>query len=897
MTSLLATLRRFLRISAHRDVAATLAFQSADNSRSVSEANEALDKDNTAVKAVAPSAIGDLASEYGRVVAGYDEMLAPDGTVRPHWQTLVNFLQKQGADRGHATTERIQRRIVENGLTLDSFADPDNAEQPWHLDLVPFILSSEEFAFLENACKQRISLYEALLNDLYGEQQLLADNLLPSGLVFNDPTFLRPLHGIGFDVPRLTFLALDFARDDQGRWHIIDTHAETLAGHGYALANRVVHAEVCSQLFRACNSRRISGFYQELAQELSSRAGSSASNIAILGPSPDHETYLSHAYMARYLGYLLIEGADLKVVGDQVFHKTLAGLQQIDLLVRAVEGGKSDPLELDPSGFLGPAGLVESIRQHPPLMANTLGTAIVENRGLPAYLPALCERLLGDELIIPDSPRVWLGEAEARKQVLADFDSYLIRSAYEATARPGHAESARSPAELEEVSRAALIQELELNGASYVAQEAMSLATAPVWTADGLQPKPAAIRLFAANTANGVIVMPGGLAMVLDENKAVGLTSHAGLSSDVWVLSTEPQGPHYSRWRISEEESQVQRVGARLPSRIADNLYWLGRYVERADWTMRVMRNALNRGDEDLRPIRRTEAAENAIGIIESKWADHTANGANGAEITLEDRIEELFSAGGNPYGIRTTFQNIRRLARQTRDRLSLDSWRLLNDLTSREPTPATGDAAAQLVDRLNGRIAQLAAFNGLMHENMTRNFGWHFMDLGRRLERASQMAELLRRILVESFDESEETERLAFLLETADSFMTYRSRYRFAPTFPLVLDLLLIDEQNPRSLAYQLRAVSEHMTRMPQASMDAVRTPEQRLALDTLTQVRLADIETLRRSDDSGLRTELAALLDDLLAKLPELSDTISRRYFSLTEDQPQRVHTRLLP
>ncbi|MEM9360054.1 MAG: circularly permuted type 2 ATP-grasp protein, partial [Pseudomonadota bacterium] len=187
-----------MRISADRDVADTLAFHSADNSRSVSEAIEALDNDNTAIKANAPAAIGDLTSGYGRNIAGYDEMLAPDGSVRPHWQTLVSFLQKQGADRGHATTERIQRRIVENGLTLDSFADPDNADQPWHLDLIPFILSSEEFAFLENACIQRISLYEALLNDLYGEQQLLAENLLPSGLVFNDPTFLRPLHGIPF---------------------------------------------------------------------------------------------------------------------------------------------------------------------------------------------------------------------------------------------------------------------------------------------------------------------------------------------------------------------------------------------------------------------------------------------------------------------------------------------------------------------------------------------------------------------------------------------------------------------------------------------------------------------------------------------------------------------------
>ena len=895
---MLATFLAFLPILSARDVAEPLALDPADNCRSVSEAIEAVDNKKTAVAA---ADLSGLLSGYGSAVTGYDELVAPDGSIRPHWQPLIAFLDKQGAAKSHATSERIQRRIVENGLALDGFSDPDNAEQPWHLDLIPFVLSSAEFSLLEQACIQRAHLYEAILGDLYGKQQLLAEGLLPPGLVFNDPAFLRPLHGIGYDVPRLTFLALDFARDKDGQWHVIDAHTETLAGHGYALANRVVLADVCSQLFRLCNSRRISAFYQELAQELTTRAGSNASNIAILGPSPDHETYLSHAYMARYLGYLLIEGADLKVVGDQVFHKTLAGLQNIDLLVRAVEAGKSDPLELDPGGFLGPSGLVQSIRRNPSLMANALGTAIVENRGLPTYLPALCQHFLGEDLVIPDTPRIWLGEAEARQQVIADFDSYLIRSAYEATARPGHAERARAPAALEDVSRVALISELELNGASYVAQKGMPLATAPVWTAQGLSPKPTAIRLFAVSAADGVVVMPGGLAMVVDQDNSVGLTSHAGQSSDVWVTGTEPQGPHYSRWRISEEESQVQRVGARLPSRIADNLYWLGRYIERADWTMRVMRNALNRGDEDLRPIRHTGAAESAIGIFESKSAEHAggepANETDRQAASLEDRIEQLFSATRNPYGIRTTFHNIHRLARRTRDRLSLDAWRLLNDLTSRQASFATGGDSAQLVDRLNSQLAQLAAFNGLMHENMTRNFGWHFMDLGRRLERASQMAELLRRILVEIFDEREETERLAFLLETADSFMTYRSRYRFAPTFPLVLDLLLIDEQNPRSLAYQLRTISDHMTRMPQASTDAVRTPEQRLALDTLTKVRLADIERLRIADSASNRSELAALLDDLLAKLPELSDTISRRYFSLTEDQPQRVHTRLLP
>lgn len=895
----LATLSRFLRICSGNGSADARTIAPPGAGYSLSEAIGRLDSKKIAGPDVAGNGLSNVISEYRRGLTGFDEMVLPNGSVRPHWQTVMSFLDSQGPQRAHTITERIQRRIVENGITLDSFSDPDNAEQPWHLGLLPFVISSEEFALLKGAVVQRMRLYEALLEDLYGEQNTLAEGLVPPALMFNDPSYLRPVHGIQTDVPRLTFLALDFARDSSGNWHVIDTHAETLAGHGYALANRVVLADVCSRLFRDCNARRISSFYQDVATELAARTGNSAPTIAILAPPANHETYLSHAYMARYLGYLLIEGSDLKVVGDEVFQKTLAGLQPIDLLVRAVEAGKSDPLELDPNGFLGPPALVQSVRRNPSLIANALGTAVIENRGLAAYLPALARHLIGEELALPETDRMWLGAAENRRQLDGNIDDYLIRPAFEATARPGHARVAQRFGDLDERSRNALKEELELNGAAYVAQRQVPLATAPAWTAQGLEAKPTAIRIFAAATNGGHIVMPGGLAMVVEQANAAGLTSQAAQSSDVWVLGREPQGPHYSRWRISEEESQVQRLGARLPSRIADNLYWLGRYVERADWTMRVMRNALNRGDEDLRPVRRTDAAENAIGIIEAKWSEMADAAANSDdEPTLEDRIEDLFSTGGNPYGIRTTFQNIRRLAGQTRDRLSLDAWRLLNDLTShaRKMEPA-GDVTADLVDRLDTRIAELAAFNGLMHENMTRNFGWHFMDLGRRLERATQMSELLRRILVSRFDESEETERLAFLLETADSFMTYRSRYRFAPTFPLVLDLLMLDETSPRSLAYQLVAISEHMTGMPQASMDAVRTPEQRLALNALTQVRLADIDSLRLADADGQRSDLARLLDALLTMLPELSDTISRRYFSLTEEQPHRVHTRLVP
>jgi uncharacterized alpha-E superfamily protein len=502
--------------------------------------------------------------------------------------------------------------------------------------------------------------------------------------------------------------------------------------------------------------------------------------------------------------------------------------------------------------------------------------------------------------LIPDSQRLWLGDIAARELFGQNYPSYLLRPAFEPTARPGHASPGQNLGALDDKTRAGILQDVELNGARYVAEMAAGFATAPSWSDGGLTPEPYALRIFVAATEDGYQVMPGGLALTIDSGVAVSLSAPRADSRDVWVAASEPQGPHYSRWRLSEEETQVQRLGSRLPSRIADNLFWLGRYVERADWTMRVMRNALSRGDEDLRPIRRGEAAANAIDIIVQKGRTRSKTETQPAERTLEEQIEDLFSSTANPYGILTTFQNIRRVARQSRDRLSLDSWRLLSALTIEHragDTVGSHDPAIELVERLDRRIAELAAFNGLMHENMTRNFGWRFMDLGRRNERALQLAELLRRLLVTPHDETDETDRLAFLLETADSFMTYRARYRFAPTFPLVLDLLLVDETNPRGIAFQLVEIQDHIVELPKASQDAVRTPEQRLALDLLTQVRLADIDVLRHLDENRERSELRIALDDLIVGLPRLSDIISRRYFSLTEEQPQRVHTRLAP
>jgi uncharacterized circularly permuted ATP-grasp superfamily protein/uncharacterized alpha-E superfamily protein len=848
----------------------------------------------------APAGTGIDLTGYRASAGAYDELIAPDGSVREHWRPLVAALERLGPSATSAASERIQRRIVENGLTLDSFSDPLQADQPWKLDFVPLILPDAEWQALAKAAIQRARLGEALLADLYGPQKVLSEGILPPELIFSDPSFLRPLHGMAGDVPpRLFFMAMDVARGHTGAWHVIDTHAETIAGHGYALANRIVLAEVSPRLFRDCNVRRLSQFYQDIATGLAMRAGVDYPTIAILGPDPDDDTYLSHAYMARYLGYQLLQGSDLRVVGGKVFHKTLAGLQSIDLIVRAVAAASADPLELDPNGFDGPPAFVQAVREKPGLVANALGTAIIENRGLGPFQSKLMAHLLGEAPLIADANRTWLGDPAAREALFANPGDALLREAFEGPARPGHARLGQDLSAMTPEHRAELEAEVALNGARYVAEHPVEFATMPSWSAGRLRPRPYAVRIFVAHSGDGYTVMPGGLALAIDSGAAVALSSQSAESHDVWISSTEPQGPHFSRWRLSEEESQVQRLGTRLPSRVADNMFWLGRYVERADWTLRVMRNALHRGEEDLRPVRRTDAAENALDTLIMKGRTPGIAGGeyDGADIapTLEKRVETLFAGANMPYGIRTTFQHIRRVARQSRDRLSADAWRVLGGLTIAH-NPAI-DPSSDLVDRLDRRITQLAAFNGLMHENMTRNYGWLFLDLGRRIERAQQIAELLRSLLIRPNGEVDETERLAFLLETTDSFMTYRARYRFAPTFPLVLDLLMIDEMNPRGLAFQLLRIADHIADFPKASLDAVRTPEQRLALELLTLVRLADLDSLRSISEDGRRAALGKLLDKLIGGLPDLSDIVSRRYFSLTEELPHRVHMRLAP
>jgi uncharacterized alpha-E superfamily protein len=673
-------------------------------------------------------------------------------------------------------------------------------------------------------------------------------------------------------------------------------HAETPAGAGFALANRFLHGQLMGDVFRSCHAVRLARFFERLQSELVQRLERDNPLIALLTPGPRHEDYFSHAYLSRYLGLQLVEGGDLRVIGSRVYMKTLEGLKPVDLIIRCVEGSRCDPLELDPNRFDGPVGLVQALRKNPKLVMNFLGAAVVEHRGLAPSLPQICKQLLGQDLILEDTRRRWLGELDARVFVFENPERFVIRPAYEGSGRPGGAEQGILPETLTPQKRDALKFDLELNGTAFVAEERQDCATAPSWTLGGLQARPYAMRLYVWGVDGEYRVMPGGIAMSLDGSPGVAMSAVDGHSRDVWVCSEEQAAaPHITLMRPPGEVAEALRTGAVLRSRIADNLYWLGRYGERADWVMRLLRGALSSSD-DAGTGGTGDGGPKALELLLGKdQSPGFMKGLGTDARAVEQAVRLLMTAPGRSYSLPGLKNNMLRAAGIVRERLSIEVWQTLLRYANIVPeTPTDATDPVKLADRLNAGIVTLASFNGLTAENMTRNFGWRFQDMGRRIERAFNLAELLLALFKDPPAAEEETARLFFMLNVADSTITFRQRYLFAPVLSLILDLLVLDESNPRGIGFQLATISDHLWALPQATAHSPHTEEQRIILDLMTRVRLANVANLANPGPDGARTELKELLGHLIVSLPKLSEAITRRYFNLTEDELRRVAAR---
>jgi len=840
------------------------------------------------------SATPDPTSEVANLIRNYrlapnvfDAMLDADGNVRPAWVDVLAALQGVGTAGRRTLDDNAQRILRENGVTFVAQGDADSTSRPWKLDLLPMVVSPGEWQQLETGLVQRTRLLNELLGDLYGAQRTLSQGILPPSLVFGNPRFLPAcMHIPAKGHTHLQLVAFDVARSPDGQWWVLGDRTEAPSGAGYALENRVVTSRCLPEIFANSNVRRHAHFFRAYNQHVLSLTGKDEPLAVFLTRGPAKATYFDHAYLARYLGHEIVEGSDLTVRDDHVYLKTIEGLKQVDLIFRAIRSEMADPLELRADSLLGVPGLLQSARAGAVTIGNQLGSGVVESPGFLSFLPALCRNLLGETLAIPSVATWWCGQDTERRYVLEHLDELLVRRISTTHSVLSGGRDGRVSNYLTNVARDRLVELIEHSGHDFVGQESLALSTAPVWTDQGFVPEPSILRVYVAATENGYEVLPGGLTRIShDSDPNAAWLAVSDVSKDTWVLSDTPVEP-LSLLAQQQEGGRLRRSHRNLPSRAADNLFWLGRYTERAEAAVRLFRSLVIRLAGELGSNRYPVSHERIVSLL----VMHKHISARRAKRAMQEGragVErELWAILFDPEsrdGLANVLGNVKRTAQIVRERLSFDAYQtlmVLTEISARRHAESTSETE-QALRLLNRLVQNLAAFSGMAMENMTRGYGWRFLDLGRRIERMRAMNHLVQNLTIHGDPENDGS--LELLLELADSRMTYRGRYHTAPQLARVLDLVLVDESNPRSIAFQLVTLNALLASLPTDEDEGLLRRDQRISTELLSKLRVADVfELATKRSRFDVRTLIDRLCRDVEKSADDLSNDISEQFFS---------------
>ena len=835
----------------------------------------------------------DLLDSYRPMPRVYDEMLTPEGRVREHWADAGRAIDELGLDELLLRRRETRRLLDDDGVTYNVYGDDTSTPTPWALDPLPVLVSSQEWAVIEQAVVQRAQVLNLVLADLYGRRDLLRRQLLPAALVFAHPGFLRQCDGVRLPGSQQLFTtAVDLVRDPAGRFTVLADKAQAPSGAGYALENRLVVSRVFSGMYRDSQVHRLAPFFRMLRTALQVIAPPAADDprIVVLSPGPSSETAFEHAYLASYLGYSLVEAADLTVRDCRVWLRSLGRLEPVDVILRRTDAMFCDPLELRADSVLGVPGLVEASRLGTVSIVNTLGSGVLENPGILPYLPGLAQHLLGQELIFPSVQTWWCGDAEARRHVLAHLDELVVKpiaAGLGATSLPLE----RSSAERDDLRR-----RIEARPEIWVGQEHVEMASAPSLGARGLEARRSVLRAFAVARHDSYAAMPGGLTRVSASANGSRISNQTGaLSKDTWVLASEPEKLSGFWLQPGPPVSAIDPAGS-MSSRAAENLFWIGRYAERAEGVARLLRTVHDRRNE-FQHSPNPAGAEclqvllSSLTRLTSTYPGFATDGAADRLAAPDDELLALVVDEDRPGTLAYAVDRLLAAANAVRDQLSTDTWMVVGNLQREILELRNASSGRQtVVAHTLGQVTQsLLAFSGLAGESMVRDPGWRFMDAGRRIERGVQLASLLQATVTVERGTATDSLLLESALITAESIITYRRRYRSHAQLETILDLLVLDADNPRSLAYQVDRLAEDVRHLPAPHQGARLSKCERLVLETATALRLADTATLAVPGPDGARPLLDAFLHRIIGLLHRTSDAIDAESF--VHSLPQRA------
>jgi uncharacterized circularly permuted ATP-grasp superfamily protein/uncharacterized alpha-E superfamily protein len=820
----------------------------------------------------------------------WDELREPSGALRLTWQRFLSTTPALREDAAAAFARHraaIAQQIRADGVThnLHEQAAPGLSARAWSLEALPLIVEAADWAQIERGVIQRAQLLSRMLADLYGPQRLLHDALLPPALVFRHSGYLRPVHGI---TPaggmHLHIAAFDVARGVDGRWWVVSQRTQSPSGLGYVLHNRLIVSRLYPEAFRELHVQHIASSYRRLLDTVQQQAADIAARlgdghvprIALLTPGPYSETYFEHAYLARYLGLSLVEGADLTARGDRLFLRTVEGLEPVHGVIRRLDDDYCDPLELRPDSALGVAGLVQVARAGNVVMANALGSGFLESSAVQGFLPGISQALLGEDLALPSLPTWWCGEEAAWQAVRGELPGRVLRAAF-----PGHRDGALRMAAPDV---AALQARIEADPDAFTVQGHIAPSRAALPLADGtLAARPAMLRVYAiADSAERWYVLPGGLTRVATRAPLSVSMQQGGTSLDTWVVATGTvDGYSMLPQRLSVDDLTERR--APVASRTGENMFWLGRYTERSEHVVRLARAALALidGDEDVPPP--LWAALSALATFIGLVSAGTPGAERSPAVFERSLLAALHDRADGAIG--HNLDALARVAAALRDRLAPEQWGLLRRMGDEwqhhfDSLGAAVPTTTQALPVLQRLALQLAAVTGTQTDRMTRDHGWRLLSVGRLTERMAGMAQSMQQLIGAIDGRGGAAVATALLLDLFDSGITFRARYQRHEDLLALVDLLVIDDTNPRSFAGTLRRLRTEIGKLPGAAA----WRDEMLALLPARGAGLV-LEDLRGYSDTATQQRVLTLAKHLGACAARLSDLIGQRYFAHAE------------
>ena len=833
-------------------------------------------------------AITELLSAYRSFEGPFDELTTSAGDVRNGYRRLIGVEPRLTGPEVYVRWRLAKQSLKDNPPASSGQLTKSGSVHAWDLDPIPFVIEASEWSSLYAGMQQRMQVLDLLLQDVYGEQNLLADGVLPGELIYGCPAYLRPAKRPpnANNFRKLYLYAAQISRASNGAWQVIADRTQGPSGCGHAVENRIAMSRILSEDFQKMQVQRLAGFFSTLRQSLQDAAPIREKNArsALLSPGVQSQTYFEDAYLARYLGYTLTQTTDLTVRGGAVYLKTLGGLVRIDSILRRLPDGMCDPLEIDPSSSEGIPGLAQAERENKVLLANGLGTGWTESPAVTAILPRLCRALLNQDLMLPNMPMWWCGDRTSMEYVISNVDRLLLRDAF-----LRHSATQTNGAHLSSFQREAILADIRKSPWRYVATEPPEYGRTPTWVNNHVVAWPSVIRLFGCAAKNKFEIMPGGVARVADSDEKLDESLICGsMSKDVWVLNNGPVKP-MSLLSSNRQNVELRRTAMELPSRVAEHMFWLGRFAERMEFMAKHARYCSSQLTSEVSSDSLPSQWQVVLALCESsKLSSEPTRDETLALHEMRHTVLNFVFEEKQPDGLANAANRIIRNAETIRDRLSLDSWQILSrlDYSSLVPWPGQRERMGEALSTLNQMISHLSAFAGLASESMTRGPGWHFLDLGRRIERAQNLLRLIEFLLVPFVRSSRQL--LEALLDICDSSMTYRYRYMMSYEIGPVLDLLVVDPSNPRGLAFQFVQILQHLDALPASDKAEVARHRKKIT-ECRGNLRLFDADALGEDivkDKSGKeeRAILRSRLREFSTQLNDLGDYISQRFLTHT-------------